>query len=102
MAGLGLDWLSDGRRNKQTLAIFAALVGASLLVWATRQMVGLGRLAPVPALWLGIVAMVLLAFLLYMRFARRIIDDWRTYRQRWWFWWRVGASLLYWCCMTES
>ena len=47
MAGLGLDWLNDHRRNRQTIAIFAALVSASLMLWVL-QMVGLGRLAPVP------------------------------------------------------
>ena len=70
MAGLGLDWLSDRRRNKLTMAIFAALVGASLMLWVLR-MVGLGRLAPVPVLWLGIVATLLIAFLLYRIFTRR-------------------------------
>ena len=102
MAGLGLDWLSDGRRNKQTIAIFVALVGASLMLWGLR-MVGLDRLAPVPMLWLGIVATALLAFLLYMRFARRATDDWRTHRPTLAVLVAlVGASLLYWWLrMTE-
>ncbi len=102
MAGLGLDWLNDGRRNKQTIAIFAALVGASLMLWVL-QMAGLGRLAPVPVLWLGIVATALIAFLLYGRIARRIIDDRRTHGPMFAVLVAlIGISLLYWWLrMTE-
>ena len=102
MAGLGLDWLSDLRRNKQTIAIFAVIIGASLMLWGLR-MVGLGWLAPVPVLWLGIVATALLAFLLHRRFAHRTTDDWHSYRPTLVVLVAlIGASLLYWWLrMTE-
>ena len=80
MAGLGLDWLRNSRRNKQTLAIVGALVGTSLIVWGL-GMAGLGWLVPVPGLWLGIVAMALIvvtvlnAFLLYKLPFRRVAAD---------------------------
>ena len=100
MAGLGLDWLSDNRRNTHTMAIFAALVGASSMLRGL-QMVGRGWLAPVPVLWLGLVATALLAFLLYMRVARRPSVDWSTYRLAV-LGALVGASLWYWWLrMTE-
>ena len=77
MAGLGLDWLNDRRQNRQTIAIVATLVGASLMIWGLRMVeVEWGWLAPVPMLWLGIVAAVLIVFLLHRRFARRTTDDW--------------------------
>ena len=103
MAGLGLDWLSDGRRNGQTMAIFAALAGSSLLLWGL-HMIGRPWLAPVPVLWLGIVATALLAFLLYRMFARCARDDWHTLRPTLAVLVTlVGASLLYWwLSMTET
>ena len=103
MAGLGLDWLNDGRRNGQTMAIFAALAGSSLLLWGL-QMIGRPWLAPVPVLWLGIVATALLAFLLYRMFARCARDDWHTLRPTLAVLVTlVGASLLYWwLSMTET
>ena len=104
MAGLGLDWLSDNRRNAHTMAIFAVLVGASLMIWGLRMVeTEWGWLSPVPVLWLGIVAAVLLVFLLHRRFARRATDDWRTHRPTLAVLVAlVGASLLYWWLrMTE-
>ena len=102
MAGLGLDWLSDLRRNKQTIAIFAALVGASLMLWGL-HMIGRPWLAPVPMLWLGLVATVLLAFLSYKTLTRRTAADWGTHRPTLAvFVALIGASLLYWWLrMTE-
>ena len=102
MAGLGLDWLSDLRRNKQTIAIFAALVGASLMLWGL-HMIGRPWLAPVPVLWLGLVATVLLAFLSYKTLTRRTAADWGTHRPTLAvFVALIGASLLYWWLrMTE-
>lgn len=104
MAGLGLDWLSDNRRNAHTMAIFAVLVGASLMIWGLRMVeTEWGWFSPVPVLWLGLVATALIAFVLYMRFARRATDDWRTHRPTLAVLVAlVGASLLYWWLrMTE-
>ena len=67
MAGLGLDWLSNNRRNKQTIAILGALVGTSLTFWWL-HMAEL-ELWLSPALGLGIVATALMALLLH-RFLR--------------------------------
>ena len=104
IAGLGLDWLSDGRRNKQTIVIFTVIVGASLMIWGLRMVwVEWGWLSPVPMLWLGLLASALIAFLLYMKFARRATDDWRTHRPTLAVLVAIlGASLLYWWLrMTE-
>ncbi len=104
MAGLGLDWLSNSRHNRQTIATVATLVGASLMIWGLRMVeMEWGWLSPVPMLWLGIVAAVLLIFLLHRRFARRTNDDWRSYRPTLAILVAlVGASLLYWWIrMTE-
>ena len=76
MAGLGLDWLRDSRRNKQTLAILGALVGTSVTFWWL-HMAELGLWLS-PALWLGLVATALIAFPLH-KSLRRTAADTRAY-----------------------
>ena len=76
MAGLGLDWLSDSRRNRQTIAILGALVGTSLMFWWL-HMAELGLWLN-PALWLGLVTTALIAFLLH-KSLRRTADSSSAY-----------------------
>ena len=68
MAGLGLDWLGNSRRKGQTTAIVGALVGTSLVFWWL-HMAEWGLWLS-PALWLGLIATALIAFLLHTSFRR--------------------------------
>ncbi len=68
MAGLGLDWLRNSRRKGQTIAIVGALIGTSLMFWWLHMTEwGLWRS---PALWLGLIATALIAFLLHASLQR--------------------------------